>query len=113
MSTIFQKIIDRKIKADIIYEDDLCLAFKDINPQAPIHLLLIPKEPIPSIDDCKKEHVSLLGHLMTCIPGIADKAGIAEEGYRVVTNCRDFGKQTVYHLHFHILGGRQMDWPPG
>lgn len=113
MSTIFQKIINREIPADILYEDDLCLVFKDINPQAPVHLLLIPKQVIPSIDDCRPEHADLLGHLMTRIPKIAADAGIAEQGYRVVANCREFAGQTVYHLHFHILGGRKLTWPPG
>ena len=112
MSTIFKKIIERSLPADIVYEDNLCLAFKDINPQAPVHLLLIPKKEICSIDDCQNEEV-LLGHLMAKIPEIAKRAEISEDGYRVVTNCRDFGGQTVNHLHFHILGGRKLSWPPG
>ncbi len=112
MSTIFKKIIDKKIPADIVYEDDLCLAFKDINPQAPVHLLLIPKKEIPSIDEVRDE-TALLGYMMAKIPHIAEKAGISQDGYRVVTNCKDFGGQTVHHLHFHILGGRKFTWPPG
>ena len=113
MSTIFQKIIDKEIKADIVYEDDKCLAFKDINPQAPTHLLLIPKKAIPTLQDINSEDAELMGHMMAQIPNIAQEAGLADNGYRVVINCKDDGGQEVYHIHFHILGGRSLNWPPG
>ena len=111
--TIFQKIIDREILADIVYEDDDCLAFRDVSPKAPTHVLVIPKEPIPSLDQLTEEHAALLGHLWMMIPDIARLLGVAEGGYRVVVNCGKDGGQSVDHLHFHILGGRQLDWPPG
>lgn len=111
--TIFSKIINREISANIVYEDDQCLAFTDINPQAPKHILLIPKKPIPSMADLKEEDASLLGYLMLKAAEIAKEQGLANNGYRVVVNTKDFGGQTVPHLHFHILGGRQMKWPPG
>ena len=111
--TIFQKIADREIPADIVYEDDDCLAFRDVSPKAPTHVLVIPKEPIPSLDQLTEEHAALLGHLWMMIPDIARQLGVAEGGYRVVVNCGKDGGQSVDHLHFHILGGRQLDWPPG
>jgi len=111
--TLFQKIISREIPAEIVYEDDLCLAFRDIHPQAPVHLLLIPKKGIPTLDDLTEQDQEVMGHLMTRIPLIAKAEGLSKDGYRLVINCKDFGGQEVYHLHFHILGGRQMSWPPG
>ena len=111
--TIFQKIADRELPADIVHEDDQCVAFRDVDPKAPTHILVIPREPIPSTDALTAEHASLLGHMWVVIPEIARKAGVAEQGYRVVVNCGAEGGQTVDHLHFHILGGRQMTWPPG
>lgn len=111
--TLFSKIVDREIPADIVYEDDLCLAFRDISPQAPVHLLLIPKKPIPSTNDVAEEDIPLLGHLYRVIARLARESNIAESGYRVVTNCGPDACQTVPHLHFHILGGRRLDWPPG
>ena len=99
--------------AEILFEDEHCLAFKDINPQAPVHVLLIPKKEITSIDDCDEGDKILLGHLMCLIGDIAKKLGLSDQGYRVVTNCKDFGGQSVNHLHFHILGGRKLNWPPG
>lgn len=110
--TIFSKIIQRQIPADIVYEDDLALAFRDIAPQAPIHILLIPKKPIPRLSDSTPEDQALLGHLLLTVPKVAEKVGLAN-GYRVVINNGKEGGQTVDHLHLHILGGRQMLWPPG
>ena len=110
--TIFSKIIDRSIPADIIYEDDLCLAFRDINPQAPIHVLVIPKKALPKLSDATSQDHALLGHLLLTVKRVADQLGL-EEGYRVVINNGEHGGQTVYHLHLHILAGRFMEWPPG
>ncbi len=110
--TIFGKIIRREIPANIVYEDDLALAFKDVNPQAPIHILVIPKKPIPQLDASTPEDQALLGHLLLTIKKVAKQAGLSK-GYRVVLNNGYDGGQTVYHLHFHILGDRQMLWPPG
>ncbi|MCW8090501.1 histidine triad nucleotide-binding protein [Alteromonas sp. ASW11-130] len=110
--TIFTKIINREIPADILYEDDKCLAFKDVNPQAPIHFLVIPKKAIPTINDIEEEDREIVGHLMLIAAKIADELGIAEEGYRTVMNCNQFGGQSVYHIHLHVLGGRLMGWPP-
>ncbi len=110
--TIFSKIINREIPADIIYEDDLALAFKDISPQAPIHFLVIPKKPIPQISATESEDQALLGHLLLTAKLVAEQLGLSN-GYRVVINNGADGGQTVYHLHLHILGGRQMQWPPG
>jgi histidine triad (HIT) family protein len=110
--TIFGKIIRREIPAEIIYEDELCLAFKDINAQAPVHLLVIPKKTIAKLADTESQDHALLGHLLLTVKRVAEKAGL-ENGYRVVINNGEDGGQTVYHLHLHILGGRQMAWPPG
>ncbi|MEB3288583.1 MAG: histidine triad nucleotide-binding protein [Leptolyngbya sp.] len=111
--TIFGQIIRREIPANIVYEDDLCLAFRDIAPQAPIHILVIPKQPIPSLAAVTPEDKEVLGHLMLTIQRIADQEGLTETGYRVVTNIGTDGGQTVFHLHFHLMGGRGMHWPPG
>jgi histidine triad (HIT) family protein len=112
MSTIFKKIIDREIPAKIVYEDDLCLAFEDINPRAPTHLLVIPKKEIVSVDGIEPEDEALIGHLFTAMRKIAAQLGLTG-GYRVVTNCgRDAG-QEVMHIHFHLLAGRKLNWPPG
>ena len=110
--TIFGKIIRREIPADIVYEDDLALAFKDITPQAPTHILVIPKKPIPRISEATPEDQNLLGHLLLTVQKVAADAGLSN-GYRVVVNNGDDGGQTVDHLHFHILGDRPMKWPPG
>ena len=111
-TTIFKKIIDRQIPAEIVYEDDLCLAFKDIQPAAPSHVIVIPKKEIPTIDDVTEEDEARIGHLFVAIGKIALKLGL-EKGYRVVANCgRDAG-QEVMHVHFHLLGGRAFGWPPG
>ncbi len=113
MKTLFQKITDREIPADIIYEDDLCLCFRDISPQAPTHLLLIPKKPIPRIAEATAEDMQLLGHMMTCLGPIAQQEGLHRDGFRVVINNGPNGGEAVPHLHLHILGGRQLKWPPG
>ncbi|MEI2579690.1 histidine triad nucleotide-binding protein [Scytonema sp. PRP1] len=110
--TIFSKIIRREIPADIVYEDDLALAFKDVNPQAPVHILVIPKKPIPRLADAESEDDALLGHLLLTVKRVAEQAGLTN-GYRLVINTGPDAGQTVYHLHLHILGGRQMTWPPG
>lgn len=110
--TIFSKIIRREILADIVFEDDLVLAFRDIQPQAPVHILVIPKQPIESIATVTPQDRDLLGHLLVTIQQIAAQEGLAN-GYRVVTNIGADGGQSVPHLHFHILGQRQMAWPPG
>ncbi|MBD2104232.1 HIT domain-containing protein [Leptolyngbya sp. FACHB-261] len=110
--TIFGRIIRREIPAEIVYEDDLALAFKDVNPQAPVHILVIPKQPIPQISQAQPEDQLLLGHLLLTAQKVANQAGL-DEGYRLVINNGNNGGQTVYHLHIHILGGRFMTWPPG
>jgi histidine triad (HIT) family protein len=110
--TIFSKIIRREIPADIVYEDDLALAFKDVNPQAPVHILVIPKKVIPKLDAAEADDTELLGNLLQTVKKVAAQAGL-EKGYRVVINTGDDGGQTVHHMHLHILGGRQLSWPPG
>jgi histidine triad (HIT) family protein len=110
--TIFGKIIRKEIPANIVYEDDLALAFKDVNPQAPTHILVIPKKPIPKLELATPEDQALLGHLLLTVRQVAQTAGLTK-GYRVVINNGDDGGQTVDHLHFHILGDRSMTWPPG
>lgn len=110
--TIFDKIITREIDADIVYEDDYALAFKDINPQAPVHLLIIPKRRISSINAIEQEDRDLIGHLFWVAAQIADQQGFAEDGYRTVINCNQHGGQTVYHIHVHLLAGKQFGWPP-
>ncbi|MDA7949973.1 MAG: histidine triad nucleotide-binding protein [Pirellulaceae bacterium] len=110
--SIFKKIIAKEIPANIHLEDDFCLAFDDINPQAPTHVLVIPKKEIPSLNELTEEDHQLLGHIWLVIPGLANQLGL-ENGYRVVVNCGDEGGQEVPHLHYHVLGGRQMTWPPG
>jgi histidine triad (HIT) family protein len=111
--TIFRKIIDREIPADIIYEDELCLAFRDINPQAPIHFLVIPRQDLGSLAEAEPDHHTLLGHLLLKAAEVARSEGLVENGYRVVLNTGPQGGQTVDHLHLHVLGGRYMGWPPG
>ena len=110
--TIFNKIIRREISANIVYEDDLSLAFKDVNPQAPTHILVIPKKPIPRLSEATNADRDLLGHLMLTVKTVAEQAGL-KNGYRVVINNGADGGQTVDHIHLHILGDRQMQWPPG
>lgn len=111
--TIFSKIIRREIPADIVYEDDLCLAFRDINPQAPTHILIIPKEPLASVADAEERHAAMLGHLVVTARQVAQAEGIRESGFRLVVNAGGDGGQEVHHLHIHLLGGRRLIWPPG
>ena len=113
MSTIFKKIIDKEIPADIVFEDDLCLAFKDIDPKAPTHVLIIPKKEIPSLAEVSEDDKEILGHLLVTASKVAKDLGVSETGYRLVANTNAEGGQEVYHLHIHLLGGRQMTWPPG
>lgn len=110
--TIFGKIIRREIPADIVYEDDLSLAFKDVNPQAPTHILVIPKKPILRLSESSQSDATLLGHLLMIVKQVAEQANL-NNGYRVVINNGVDGGQTVDHLHLHILGDRAMGWPPG
>ncbi len=110
--TIFSKIIRREIPAEIVYEDDLALAFRDVHPQAPVHILIIPKRAIVSIDEATDPDAALLGHLLLTVKRVATQEGL-EKGYRVVINTGEDGGQTVFHLHLHLLGKRSMTWPPG
>ena len=110
--TIFAKIIRRDIPAQIEHEDELCLAFHDVSPQAPTHILVIPKKPLPSLAEVTDADIPLLGHLMRVATDIATKLNLAN-GYRLVVNCGTDGGQTVNHLHIHLLGGRSLGWPPG
>lgn len=111
--TLFGKILRGEIPADIVYEDDRCLAFRDINPAAPTHVLVIPRRYIPTANEFEEADEPLLGHLMVVAAKIARDEGVAEDGYRLVVNCNPAGGQSVYHLHMHLLGGRGMSWPPG
>lgn len=111
--TLFEKIIARQIPAQIVYEDDLVLAFRDISPQAPTHVLLVPKKPIPRIAEANDEDQLMLGHLLLKAAEVAEKVGLKEGGYRLVINNGRNGGESVPHLHCHILGGRPMSWPPG
>lgn len=111
--TIFGKIICREIPADIVYEDDDALAFSDLNPQAPVHVLFVPKRAIASLDEAKASDAELLGKLLLAAAAYARQLGLAEQGYRTVINCNEHGGQTVFHLHVHLLAGRRMHWPPG
>lgn len=110
--TIFKKIIDGEIPANIIHQDDQCLAFHDVNPQAPVHVLVIPKKEIASMDDISDDDQALLGHIAIVIRDLASTLNL-RAGYRVVVNCGSDGGQTVNHLHYHLLGGRKLTWPPG
>ncbi len=110
--TIFKRIIDREIPADIVYEDEQCLAFRDVAPQAPTHVLVIPKKEIPSLSAITAEDQDLVGHILLVIHQLADELSLPN-GYRVVINCGADGGQSVDHLHFHLLGGRPLTWPPG
>jgi len=111
--TIFTKIINRDLPADIVYEDDLCLAFRDINPVAPVHILVIPKKVITGLEEAKGEDHAILGHLLIKATEIARTEGLEEGGYRVVINNGEEAGQSVFHLHLHLLGGRPFSWPPG
>lgn len=109
---VFLKILDKTLPARIIHEDERCVAFHDIRPQAPTHVLVIPRKVIPTLDDATDEDEALLGHLILTAVRVARQLGL-NEGYRLVVNCKDHGGQTVPHLHVHLLGGRPMGWPPG
>lgn len=111
--TLFQKIADKEIPADIIYEDGLCVAFRDVAPVAPVHVLLVPRKPIPDIASAGPDDAALLAHLLLKVGDIARAEGLAEGGFRTVINTGADGGQTVPHLHIHILGGRSLQWPPG
>lgn len=111
--TMFGKILAGEIPADIVHEDEHCIAFRDIAPQAPTHILVIPRKPLVSVADAGPEDAALLGHLMLVGAKVAQAAGLERDGYRLVTNIGQHGGQSVYHLHIHVLGGRQLGWPPG
>lgn len=113
MDCLFCKLVAREIPADILYEDDQVIAFRDIAPQAPTHVLIIPKRHISTLNDLQEEDCALVGRLQFTAQKIAKSLGIDEAGYRVVMNCNEQGGQTVYHIHMHLLGGRDMTWPPG
>ena len=110
--TLFEKIANREIPADLVFEDDLCIAFRDINPQAPTHVLIVPRKPIPTLDDLTEEDERLVGHLFLVASKIAKQEGL-NKGYRTVFNCGEEAGQTVFHIHLHLLGGRSLAWPPG
>ncbi|WP_269519303.1 histidine triad nucleotide-binding protein [Alteromonas sp. BMJM2] len=110
--TIFTKIINKEIPADILYEDDMALAFKDINPQAPVHFLVIPKKAIATVNDITADDREVVGHLSVVAAKVASDLGVAEQGFRTVMNCNEFGGQTVYHIHLHVLAGKPLGWPP-
>lgn len=112
-TTIFGKILRGEIPAEFLYEDERCVAFRDINPQAPVHILVIPREHITSVAAAEASHEALLGHLLLVAAEVARLEGLAASGYRLVTNIGRHGQQSVEHLHIHILGGRQLTWPPG
>ena len=113
MNTIFDKIINKEIPADIIYETDNILAFKDINPIAPVHILIIPKHNIPTMNDISNEDSEVMSELLLSAKIIAKEIGVADSGYRLVINCNEDGGQTVSHLHLHLIAGRKFNWPPG
>ncbi|MCW4153322.1 MULTISPECIES: histidine triad nucleotide-binding protein [Halomonadaceae] len=113
MDCLFCKIINREIPADIVYEDEHVLAFNDINPQAPTHQLIIPKKHIATLNDIHADDLATVGRLQYTAAKLAQEQGFADDGYRVVMNCNEMGGQTVYHIHMHLLGGRQFTWPAG
>ncbi len=111
--TLFAKIARRELPAEIVYQDELVTAFRDIHPVAPVHILVVPNKVIPTLNDAGEEEATLLGRLLLTARKLAEQFGIAEGGYRLVLNCNPDGGQSVYHLHVHLLGGRKMTWPPG
>ena len=111
--TVFSKIIRKEIPADIVHEDEHCIAFRDVSPQAPVHILVIPKKAIVNLEAIEADDAQLLGHIWSTIPNIARQLQLSPRGYRVVVNCGKDGGQSVDHLHFHLLGGRALQWPPG
>ncbi|MGY6554511.1 MAG: histidine triad nucleotide-binding protein [Wenzhouxiangella sp.] len=110
---LFLKIIQREIPADIVFETDEVLAFRDIDPQAPTHILIIPKRRVPTLNDLDDDDARLVGQLVLAARTIAEQEGVSEDGYRLVFNCNRDGGQSVYHIHLHLLGGRRLTWPPG
>ncbi len=110
---IFCKIVAKDIPSKVVYEDDKIIAFEDINPQAPVHIVLIPKKHIETLNDFSADDHKLMGHILMKVPEVAEKKGIREKGYRLVMNCLEGAGQVVMHIHFHILGGRGFHWPPG
>ncbi len=110
---LFLKVIEREIPADIVYETDDVLAFRDINPQAPVHILIIPKIHIRTVNDLQSDHAELVGRLFLAAKEIAREENLSEEGYRLVMNCNQAAGQAVFHIHLHLLGGRKFSWPPG
>lgn len=110
---LFCKIAEKKIPSKIVHEDDRAVAFEDVNPQAPVHVLVIPRKHVASVSELNEADAGLLGHLMLTSAAVAKQKGIAESGYRLVANTGRNAGQTVFHLHFHLLGGRPMHWPPG
>jgi len=110
---IFCKIVEKQIPCDLVYEDDKVIAFNDISPQAPIHVIIIPKQHIEDLNSINQESSELIGHIFMVAKEIAKKLDVAESGYRIVSNCGEHGGQTVQHVHFHLLGGRMLQWPPG
>ena len=110
---LFEKIVDREIPADIVWENDELLAFRDIEPQAPVHILIIPKHKIRTLNDLSEDDAGLVGRMVLAAAEIAKSEGIADDGYRLNFNCNEAGGQSVWHIHLHLLGGRKMKWPPG
>lgn len=113
MECIFCKICDGSIKSTIVYQDDRIVCFQDLFPQAPVHCLIIPRKHITHLLDLSPEDLDLMGHLIGTIPLIARKLGLEDDGFRIVNNCKEKAGQSVFHLHFHLLGGRSFRWPPG
>ncbi|MBS7457643.1 histidine triad nucleotide-binding protein [Coralloluteibacterium stylophorae] len=111
--TLFAKIIRREIPAEIVHEDEHVLGFRDIDPKAPVHVLFVPKKAVATLDDIQPEDAELVGRMVLAATAYARAQEFARDGYRVVMNCREHGGQSVYHIHLHLLGGRQMTWPPG
>ncbi|HKL75881.1 MAG TPA: histidine triad nucleotide-binding protein [Halanaerobiales bacterium] len=110
---LFCKISSGKTDTELIYEDEKVVAFEDINPKAPVHMLIVPKKHISTLNNLKMTDKELIGHIYQVAAALAEKNGIAQDGYRIVSNCNEDGGQTVFHVHFHLLGGRQLQWPPG
>ena len=110
---LFCKMVEGEIKPDIVYEDEEILAFRDISPQAPVHVLVIPKQHIPTLNDLDKDHAELIGKLFLVASKVAEREGVAQTGYRTIINCNRDAGQEVFHVHLHVIGGRSMKWPPG
>jgi len=113
MSTLFERIIAGEIPADVVYEDDWTVAFRDINPQAPTHILVVPRHPLPAIAEATDDQAELLGRVLLAARTVAAAEGLSADGYRLVINNGEAAGQTVFHLHVHVLGGRKLSWPPG